>query len=70
ASKPVLAGMVLGIVSALALGRFLSGMLYQVTPHDPASMAATVLVISAAAFVAVLVPARRATRVDPVVSLR
>jgi putative ABC transport system permease protein len=70
ASKPVVVGMALGIVSALALGRFLSGMLYEVAPHDPASMAVTVLVIAASTFAAVLVPARRATRVDPVVSLR
>jgi putative ABC transport system permease protein len=70
ASKPVLVGMVLGLGASLALGRFLSGMLFQVAPHDPAAMGGTVLVIAAAALAAVLVPARRATRVDPVVSLR
>jgi predicted permease len=70
ASKPVAVGIVLGLAGAFALSRFLSGMLFQVAPHDPTAMAATVLLITAAAFAAVLVPARRASRVDPVVSLR
>jgi ABC-type antimicrobial peptide transport system permease subunit len=70
ASKPVAVGIVLGLAGAFALSRFLSGMLFQVVPHDPASMGATVLLITAAAFAAALVPARRASRVDPLVSLR
>jgi len=45
-------------------------MLFQVAPHDPASMAATVVVTVVVALVAALVPARRASRVDPVESLR
>ncbi len=70
ASKPVVVGIGVGLASAFALTRFLSGMLFQVAPHDPASMAGTVAVIVVAALAAALVPARRASRVDPVDSLR
>jgi ABC-type antimicrobial peptide transport system permease subunit len=45
-------------------------MLFQVAPHDPASLAGTVAVIVVVALAAALVPARRASRVDPVESLR
>jgi ABC-type antimicrobial peptide transport system permease subunit len=45
-------------------------MLFQVAPHDPATMAVTVVVIVVVTLVAALVPARRASRVDPVDSLR
>lgn len=63
-------GVALGLAGAFALTRFLSAMLFQVAPHDPASMAATVVVTVVVALVAALVPARRASRVDPVESLR
>jgi len=63
-------GVALGLAGAFALTRFLSAMLFQVAPHDPASMAATVFVIVVVTLVAALVPARRASRVDPVESLR
>jgi predicted lysophospholipase L1 biosynthesis ABC-type transport system permease subunit len=59
-------GVALGLAGAFALTRFLSAMLFQVAPHDPASMAATVVVTVVVALVAALVPARRASRVDPV----
>jgi predicted permease len=70
ALKLVGVGVALGLAGALALTRFLSGMLFQVAPHDPASLAGTVAVIVVVALVAALVPARRASRVDPVESLR
>jgi predicted permease len=63
-------GVVVGLAAAFAISRFLAGMLFQVAPHDPASMAATVAVILVVALCAALLPARRATRVDPVESLR
>jgi ABC-type antimicrobial peptide transport system permease subunit len=58
------------LAGAFALARFLSGILFQVAPTDPALMTATVIVIVAVALVAALAPARRAARVDPVESLR
>jgi putative ABC transport system permease protein len=65
-----LAGVAAGLGGALALGRFVRGLLFQVTPSDPAALAAAaaalVLVASAAAYV----PARRAASVDPVVALK
>jgi predicted lysophospholipase L1 biosynthesis ABC-type transport system permease subunit len=70
ALKLVVVGVALGLAGAFALTRFLSGMLFQVAPHDPETMAATVLVIVVVALAAALVPARRATQVDPVESLR
>jgi predicted permease len=63
-------GLALGLAGAFALTRFLSDMLFEVAPLDPASMAATVAVIVVAALAAALVPARRAALVDPVESLR
>jgi predicted permease len=63
-------GVGVGIGAAFAVARFLAGMLFQVAPHDPASMIATVALVLAVAFSAALIPARRATRVDPAESLR
>jgi putative ABC transport system permease protein len=63
-------GIVLGVAGALALGRVLAGFLFGVTARDPLVFLATSLVVAFAAFVATLLPARRASRVDPVVALR
>jgi predicted permease len=66
----ILPGVLLGLAGAAALSRFLSGVLFQVEPHDPTSMAAAVGVIVTASLLAAWAPARRASRVDPVESLR
>ena len=63
-------GLAVGFVASLGLTRFLSALLYGVTPHDPATLAAAGAFLAGAAALAALVPARRATRVDPVVALR
>lgn len=63
-------GIVLGIVSALALNRVLAGFLFQVSTTDPLTYAAVVGVVAAVAMVATLIPARRASRVDPMEALR
>jgi putative ABC transport system permease protein len=63
-------GAALGLAAALALTRLLSGMLHGVGATDPATMAVVVLVILAAAVGAVLIPARRASRLDPMQVLR
>ncbi len=70
AAKLLGVGVALGLAGTLALTRFLSGMLFQVAPYDPSSIAATVAVTVVVALAAALVPARRASRVDPVASLR
>jgi predicted permease len=60
----------LGIAGALALTRLLESQLAGVTPTDPLTFAASVAALGAAAAAACLVPARRASRVDPLVALR
>ena len=63
-------GTALGVLVALALGRALSSLLFQVSPHDPAVLALVALLLIGLAALACTVPARRATRVDPIVALR
>ena len=63
-------GIVLGLAGALGLTRYLSGMLYDLTPLDPATYIAVAIAFALVALVASYLPARRATRVDPVVALR
>jgi predicted permease len=63
-------GVALGILGALWLTQALSGMLYGVTARDPVTFAAVALVLLATALAACYIPARRATRVDPMVALR
>jgi putative ABC transport system permease protein len=65
-----LAGVGLGVIGALGLTRFLESLLYQVKPVDGATFAAGALLLVAVALVACLIPALRATHVDPVVALR
>jgi putative ABC transport system permease protein len=63
-------GIAFGVCGALVLTRFLSTLLYQVPPRDPATLAAVSALIGIVAVAASLVPAWRATRVDPNVALR
>jgi putative ABC transport system permease protein len=63
-------GIVIGLAGAAGLTRYLSGMLFDLTPLDPATYAAVALLFAVVALVASYLPAHRATQVDPVVALR
>jgi putative ABC transport system permease protein len=62
-------GLVLGLLAALGLTRLISGLLYNVPSHDPATYGAVAVVLTLVAAIACYLPARRATRVDPVAVL-
>jgi putative ABC transport system permease protein len=65
-----LAGIAAGMVLAAWASRLMSGLLHQVSPSDPLTFAAVGITLVAVAFLASLVPAWRATRVDPVIALK
>ena len=64
------AGLVLGIAGSLGVGRLLTTMLFGVGPADPRILAGTAVALAAVAGLACVIPARRATRVDPMIALR
>jgi putative ABC transport system permease protein len=68
--RPVLAGLGIGLAASIGLTRLMAGMLYGVRAADPLTLVAVALLLGAVALAATLVPARRATRVAPVVALR
>jgi putative ABC transport system permease protein len=67
---PVAAGILLGLGGTLALARFLSSILYQVSASDPAALGGAALVLALVAIVACVGPVRRAAGVDPTVALK
>jgi ABC-type antimicrobial peptide transport system permease subunit len=66
----VAAGGVLGLVAALFLAQAMAGVLYGVGPFDPPAFALAFIVLTVAGVAASLLPALRASRVDPMVALR
>jgi ABC-type antimicrobial peptide transport system permease subunit len=63
-------GGTLGLLASFATARLLSNQLWNVSPHDPLTLAAATVVISIVALAACYLPARRAMRVDPIGALR
>ena len=68
--KPVVIGLAIGIVSAFALGRLIASQLYKVSSYNPALLGGATVLLAAIALVACLLPARRASMVDPIQALR
>jgi putative ABC transport system permease protein len=64
------AGLILGLIVAFAAMRVLGSLLYGVSAHDPLTFGAVSLVLALAAVLACYIPARRATKVDPIIALR
>ena len=67
---PVVSGLVIGIVATFGLGRLVAAQLYQVSAHDPLLLIAVATLLAITALLACLLPARRATHVNPVQALR
>ena len=65
-----LAGCGIGLLASLGLARAAAGLLYEVRPDDPATLGGVVALMAGVALLAALVPARRASRLDPLVALR
>jgi putative ABC transport system permease protein len=63
-------GILVGLLGAVALTRVMSSLLFEVTPKDPLTFTSVALFLAFVAFVACYIPARRATRVDPLIALR
>jgi ABC-type antimicrobial peptide transport system permease subunit len=68
--RPVLIGLVAGLIGAIALGTILRRVLYGISPADPLSLGVVVLVLLTTAAAACYLPARRAAALDPTIALR
>jgi ABC-type antimicrobial peptide transport system permease subunit len=69
-ARLTVAGVVVGILGAAALTHALTGMLYEVSPTDPITFAATAVMLSAVAMAACVVPAKKVLNIDPMGVLR
>ena len=68
--KPVLAGLALGILSVFGLSKALANLVYAISASDPATLVGVTLLFGCVSLAALYLPARRATRIDPLVILR
>ncbi len=67
---PVMIGLAVGLVTTFAVGRLLTAQLYQISPHNPFLLGLTAAVLAIVALLACLIPARRASLVNPLQALR
>ena len=67
---PVFDGLAAGVLAAAAIGRCVSSLLFEVSPHDPATFAISAAVLVAVSAAACWIPARRAGGVDPLEAIR
>jgi putative ABC transport system permease protein len=67
---PVVAGLIAGVPAALLVGRAIRGLLFEVQPSDPVTIAGVAIVLLGVGVLACLIPARRAAATDPVAALR
>ncbi|HEY2124604.1 MAG TPA: ABC transporter permease, partial [Chthoniobacterales bacterium] len=68
--RPVIFGLLVGLAAALGLGRLIGSQLYQTSAHNPVLLMATMAILGMAALLACLIPARRASLLNPVIALR
>jgi ABC-type antimicrobial peptide transport system permease subunit len=70
AVRVAIVGVAVGLAAALAMTRMLRGMLFEIHPNDPLTLAAAATVLVIVTAVAAWLPARRASRIDPIIALR
>src|SRR5205085_10640206 len=68
--KLTLSGVLIGVAGGLALTRFLRSLLFTISAADPLTFASVALLLTLVAMVACYIPARRATKIDPMIALR
>jgi ABC-type antimicrobial peptide transport system permease subunit len=68
--RPTMAGIAIGLIGSFALSTLLTKLIYGIRPSDPATFATVALILAAVSMVASIIPAWRATRVDPLQVLR
>jgi ABC-type antimicrobial peptide transport system permease subunit len=66
----VLAGIALGAISSLIAAKWIAALLFKTETTDPGAFASTILLLGAVALLAEYIPARRASRIDPMIALR
>ena len=67
---PVVIGLGIGLAATFAVGRLLSTQLYEISPYNPLLLSLTAVTLAVVAMIACLIPARRATLVNPISALR